>query len=180
MELLLAAAAVLLAMGMLAKCFSLSQSLSFPELLRENFGGLPARIILAGTAVYFAAEICCVTVKQTRMTGLFLLEKTPPQVIPAVTLLTVCFLITSGIRQVARTAELLFPAVAGKMGIDQQSEDQPGLSRGQDVLLEKQRRRGKGDQKDQIQSAARLRKPLQFVVHGRASSLCKNSGRKDG
>lgn len=112
MELLLAAAAVLLAMGMLAKCFSLSQSLSFPELLRENFGGLPARIILAGTAVYFAAEICCVTVKQTRMTGLFLLEKTPPQVIPAVTLLTVCFLITSGIRQVARTAELLFPAVA--------------------------------------------------------------------
>ncbi len=107
----LTAGLVLLSMGMLARCFSLSQSVSFPELLRENLGLIPARIILAAAAVYFAAEICCVTVKQTRMTGLFLLEKTPPQVIPAVTLLTVCFLITSGIRQVARAAELLFPAV---------------------------------------------------------------------
>lgn len=112
MALALTAALVLLSMGMLAKCFSLSRSISFPELLRENLGLIPAKIILAGAAVYFAAEICCVTVRQTRMTGLFLLEKTPPQVIPAVTLLTVCFVITSGIRQVARTAELLFPAVA--------------------------------------------------------------------
>lgn len=111
--LLLAAAIALslLSMAMLAKSFSLSGSLSFPELLRENLGNLPARILLAGATVYFACEIACLTVRQTRMTGLFLLEKTPPQVIPAVTLLTVCFLITSGIRQVARTAELLFPAI---------------------------------------------------------------------
>lgn len=112
MALALTAALVLLSMGMLAKCFSLSRSISFPELLKENLGWLPAKIILAAAAVYFLAEICCVTVRQTRMTGLFLLEKTPPQVIPAVTLLIACFIITSGIRQVARTAELLFPAVA--------------------------------------------------------------------
>lgn len=112
LSLAIAVALALLSMGMLAKCFSLSQSISFPGLLREQLGYIPAKIILAGAAVYFAAEICRVTVKQTQMTGLFLLEKTPPQVIPAVTLLTVCFIITSGIRQVARTAELLFPAVA--------------------------------------------------------------------
>ena len=112
MTLVIAFVPVLLSMGMLAECFAMNRSLSFPELLREVLGIIPARFILAGTAVYFAAEICVVTVKQTRMTGLFLLERTPPQVIPAVTLLTVCFLISSGIRQVARTAELLFPAVA--------------------------------------------------------------------
>ena len=107
-----AIALALLSMGMLARSFALSQSKSFPGLLRELLGYIPAKIILIGAAVYFASEICLITVKQTQMTGLFLLEKTPPQVIPAVTLLTVCFIITYGIRQVARTAELLFPAIA--------------------------------------------------------------------
>ena len=110
--LIAAIAITLTSMGMLARCFSLSESKSFPGLLRESLGYVPAKLILTGAAVYFAAEICRVTVKQTQMTGLFLLEKTPPQVIPAVTLLTVCFIITSGIRQVSRTAELLFPAIA--------------------------------------------------------------------
>ena len=109
--LIAAIAITLTSMGMLARCFSLSESKSFPGLLRESLGYVPAKLILTGAAVYFAAEICRVTVKQTQMTGLFLLEKTPPQVIPAVTLLTVCFIITSGIRQVSRTAELL-PAIA--------------------------------------------------------------------
>ena len=110
--LIISIALTLLSMGMLARCFSIGESKSFPGLLREYLGYIPAKIILAGAALYFAAEICRVTVKQTQMTGLFLLEKTPPQVIPAVTLLTVCFIITSGIRQVSRTAELLFPAIA--------------------------------------------------------------------
>lgn len=109
--LLIAICFALISMGMLAKTFSMSESTSFPSLLGEHLGYIPAKILLAASAVYFAAEICCVTVKQTQMTGLFLLEKTPPQVIPAVTLLIVCFIITSGIRQVARTAELLFPAI---------------------------------------------------------------------
>ncbi len=110
---LLAGGAViaLLSMAMLAEAFSRSRSVSFPSLLAEHFGILPARVLLAGAAVYYGSEICVVIVKQTRMTGLFLLEKTPPQVIPAVTLLTVCFIITSGIRQIARAAELLFPAI---------------------------------------------------------------------
>lgn len=110
--LVIAIALTMISMGMLARCYSCSESQSFPALLCELVGRIPARIILAGTAVYFAAEICRVTVKQTQMTGLFLLENTPPQVIPAVTLLTVCFIITSGIRQVSRAAELLFPAIA--------------------------------------------------------------------
>ena len=101
----------LLSMSMLARCFSGSQSMSFPALLRERLGYIPAKIILAAAAVYFISNICCIAVKQTQMTEFFLLEKTPPQVIPAITLLTVCFIITSGIRQVARTAELLFPAI---------------------------------------------------------------------
>ncbi len=104
-------AIALISMSMLSRCYSCSASKSFPALLKERLGYLPAKIILAGTAVYFASEICCITVRQTHMTELFLLEKTPPQVILAVTLLTVCFIITSGIRQVARTAELLFPAI---------------------------------------------------------------------
>ena len=107
----IAIALTVVSMEMLARCYSLVESKSFPGLLRECLGYIPAKIILAGAALYFAAEICRVAVKQTQMTGLFLLEKTPPQVIPAVTLLTVCFIITSGIRQVSRTAELLFPAI---------------------------------------------------------------------
>ena len=112
LSLAIAIALALISMGMLARCFSLCNSKSFPGLLSELLGFIPAKIILAGAAVYFAAEICRVTVKQTQMTGLFLLAKTPPQIIPAVTLLTVGFPITSGIRQVSRAAELLFPAVA--------------------------------------------------------------------
>lgn len=110
--LIISIALTLISMGLLARCYSLGTSKSFPGLLRESLGYIPTKIILAAAAVYFAAEICRVTVKQTQMTGLFLLEKTPPQIIPAVTLLTVCFIIASGIRQVSRTAELLFPAIA--------------------------------------------------------------------
>lgn len=112
LSLSVAIAGSLLVMAMLARCFMHSSSKSFPGMLRESLGYIPAKFILAAAAIYFAAEICRITVKQTQMTGLFLLEKTPPQVIPAVTLLTVCFIITSGIRQVARTAELLFPLIA--------------------------------------------------------------------
>ena len=81
--LVIAIALTMISMGMLARCYSCSESQSFPALLCELV-----------------------------VTGLFLLENTPPQVIPAVTLLTVCFIITSGIRQVSRAAELLFPAIA--------------------------------------------------------------------
>lgn len=102
----------LLSMAMLAYSFRNSGSLSFPNLLQEHFGGILSRIIMAAAAVFFAAEVCCIAVKQTQMTGLFLLEKTPPQIVLAVTLLTTCFIITSGIRQIARTAELLFLAIA--------------------------------------------------------------------
>lgn len=109
--LLMMIALTLLSMGMLAYCFRNSGSLSFPNLLREHFGNIGARLVLAAAAVYFAAEISCIVVRQTEMTGFFLLEKTPPQVILAVTLLTVSFMITSGIRQIARAAELLFPAI---------------------------------------------------------------------
>lgn len=110
---LLAGAVVLslVSLAMLAYCFRHSGSVSFPNLLQEHLGRWPAKIILAAGAVLFGAEVCCIVVKQTQMTGLFLLEKTPPQVVLAVTLLTVCFIITSGIRQIARTAELLFLAV---------------------------------------------------------------------
>lgn len=110
-SLLLLAAAVILTLisvAMFAHSFSRSESVSFPNLLEENLGGIPARIILAAAAVYFIAEICGITVRQTQMTGLFLLEKTPPQVIAAVTLATSAFIIYSGIRQISRTAELLF------------------------------------------------------------------------
>lgn len=108
--LLLAAAGVLalISMAMLAYSFSRSESVSFPNLLEENLGGIPARIILSAAALYFIAEICGITVRQTQMTGLFLLEKTPPQVIAAITLVTSSFIIYSGIRQISRTAELLF------------------------------------------------------------------------
>lgn len=101
----------LLSMAMLAYSFQYSGSLSFPNLLQEHFGSFLSRIIMAAAAVFFTAEVCCIAVKQTQMTGLFLLEKTPPQIVLAVTLLTVCFIITSGIRQIARTAELLFLAI---------------------------------------------------------------------
>ena len=101
----------LLSMAMLARTFGRSQALSFPALLREHIGDLPARVILTAAAVYFAAEISCIAVKLTHMTGFFLLEKTPSQIVLAVSLLTVCLLITSGIRQIARTAELLFLAI---------------------------------------------------------------------
>lgn len=98
----------LLSTVMLAYSFKHSEANSFPNLLRENFGGILSRIILAAAAFYFADEICGIAVKQTQMTGLFLLEKTPPQVILAVTLITSAFIIYSGIRQISRTAELLF------------------------------------------------------------------------
>lgn len=101
----------LISMAMLAYSFRHSGSLSFPNLLQEHFGNILSRIIMAAAAVFFAAEVCCISVKQTQMTGLFLLEKTPPQIVLAVTLLTICFIITSGIRQIARTAELLFLAI---------------------------------------------------------------------
>ena len=101
----------LLSMAMLAYSFQHSGSLSFPNLLQEHFGSLLSRLIMAAATVFFAAEVCCIAVKQTQMTGLFLLEKTPPQIVLAVTLLTTCFIITSGIRQIARTAELLFLAI---------------------------------------------------------------------
>ncbi len=110
-SLMLLVGAGLLILGsaaMLAYCFKKSDSISFPNLLAENFGGIISRIILAVVAVYFIAEICGITVRQTQMTGLFLLEKTPPQVIVAVTLTTSAFIIYSGIRQISRTAELLF------------------------------------------------------------------------
>ena len=87
LSLSVAIAGSLLVMAMLARCFMHSSSKSFPGMLRESLGYIPAKLILAAAAIYFAAEICRITVKQTQMTGLFLLEKTPPQVIPAVTLL---------------------------------------------------------------------------------------------
>ena len=52
-----AIALALLSMGMLARSFALSQSKSFPGLLRELLGYIPAKIILIGAAVYFASEI---------------------------------------------------------------------------------------------------------------------------
>lgn len=110
-SLLLLIAAGLLTLGsaaMLSYCFRHSESLSFPNLLAENFGGILSRIILAAAAIYFVAEICGITARQTQMTGLFLLEKTPSQVIVAVMLTTSAFIIYSGIRQISRTAELLF------------------------------------------------------------------------
>ncbi len=110
-SLLLLIGAGLLTLGsaaMISYCFKHSESLSFPNLLAENFGGVLSRIILAAVAVYFIAEICGVTARQTQMTKLFLLEKTPSQVIVAVTLVTSAFIIYSGIRQISRTAELLF------------------------------------------------------------------------
>lgn len=94
--------------AMLSYCFRHSESMSFPNLLVENFGGILSRVILAAAAVYFIAEICGITTRQTQMTGLFLLEKTPSQVIVAVLLVTSAFIIYSGIRQISRTAELLF------------------------------------------------------------------------
>lgn len=101
----------LVSLAMLAYCYRYSGSVSFPNLLQEHLGGPLSRVVLAIGAVLFGAEVCCIAVKQTEMTGLFLLEKTPPQVVLAVTLVTVCFVITSGIRQIARTAELLFLAI---------------------------------------------------------------------
>lgn len=98
----------LLSTAMLTYSFRHSECISFPNLLQENFGGILSRIILAAIAVYFVDEICSIAVKQTQMTGLFLLEKTPSQVILAVTLVTSAFIIYSGIRQISRTAELLF------------------------------------------------------------------------
>ena len=107
---------VMASMAMLAYCYRQSGSVSFPNLLEEHLGGVLSRVILAVGAVCFGAEACCVAVRQTQMTGLFLLEKTPPQVVLAVTLVTVCFMIPSGIRQIARTAELLFLAILLPLG----------------------------------------------------------------
>lgn len=106
--LIVAVVMMLLSTAMLTYSFKHSESVSFPNLLRENLGSFLSRIILAAAAVYFADEICCIAVKQTQMTGLFLLEKTPPQIILAVMLITGSFIIYSGIRQISRTAELLF------------------------------------------------------------------------
>ena len=102
---------MLLSLGMLAHVYAASRAVSFPALLTEHLGLLPSRLVLAVSAVGFGAEIVCVCVRLTHMTGFFLLEKTPPPVILAVILLIVALLIPSGMRQVARTAELIFLAV---------------------------------------------------------------------
>ena len=106
----------LISMAMLAYCYGHSGSVSFPNLLQEHLGNGIARLVLIVGAVCFGAEVCCIAVKQTQMTGLFLLEKTPPQVVLLVTLLTVCCVIPAGIRQIARTAELLFLAIILPLG----------------------------------------------------------------
>lgn len=108
--LLMAAAGILaiFSMAMLGYSFVHSKSKAFPNMLEENLGLILSRIVLVAASVYFIAEICTVTIRQTQMTGLFLLEKTPPQVIAAVLLLTGAFIMYSGIRQISRTAELLF------------------------------------------------------------------------
>ena len=42
----------LLSMALLAKCFAGSRALSFPSLLAEHLGTVPARVILGAAAVY--------------------------------------------------------------------------------------------------------------------------------